>query len=140
VALEQQALVLHQLLVVTGVLVAVGLLVVLVDQGILLPQHLLAVIMCLPLQAKVITEGPVLSVPDQILVEVVEALKTQVLLECKTLVAVMVAMDTLHLFLALVLTHHMQAVAVANCKTEQAAQAVALVVREVVALMVLLAL
>jgi hypothetical protein len=67
-------------------------------------------------------------------------LKTQVLLECKTLAAVMVVMDTLHLFLALVLTHHMQAVAVVNCKTGQVAQVVAQAGQEVVALMGLLAL
>jgi hypothetical protein len=62
--LEQQALVRHQLLVVTGVLVAAVLLVVLVDQGTLLPQHLLAVIMYLPHQAKEITEELVLLALD----------------------------------------------------------------------------
>jgi hypothetical protein len=123
-----------------GVLVVAVLVVVLVDQGTLLPQHLLAVIMYLLLQARAITEALVLLVVDKILLVEVEALKTQVLLECKTLVPVMVAMDTLRLFLALALTHHMQAAVVVNCRMELAARAVVQAGQEVVALMGLLAL
>jgi len=68
-------------------------------------------------------------------VAVVVEQKTQVVPEFKTPVAVMVVMDTHHLFLALARTRHMLAVVVVNCKTELAAQAAAQEVQVVVALM-----